>query len=66
MTPEHNTGANREPECLPSWNNRVESALLLAFSQLRQLCAEENSTLEIYPREDRFNPFVDSFCDISL
>jgi hypothetical protein len=37
-----------------------------AFSQLRQLCAEENYTLEIPPREDRFNPFVDSFCDNSL
>lgn len=30
-----------------------------AFSQLRQLCAEENYTLEIPAREDRFNPFVD-------
>ena len=29
-TPEDDTGANREPECLPSWNNRVGSALLLA------------------------------------
>jgi hypothetical protein len=37
-----------------------------AFAQLRQLCAEENYTLEIPPREDRFNPFVDSFCDNSL
>jgi hypothetical protein len=27
-----------------------------AFSQLRQLCAEENYTLEIPPREDRSNP----------
>jgi len=37
-----------------------------AFTRLRQLCAEENYTLEIPPREDRFNPFVDSFCDISM
>lgn len=37
-----------------------------AFSQLRQLCEEENYTLEIPAREDRLNPFVDSFSDISL
>ncbi len=30
ITPEYSTGANREPECLPSWNNRVESAFFLA------------------------------------
>jgi hypothetical protein len=35
-----------------------------AFSQSRQLCAEENYTLEIPLREDRFNPFVDSYCQI--
>lgn len=35
-------------------------SLANAFSQLRKLCAEENYTLEIPPREDRFNPFVDS------
>jgi hypothetical protein len=31
-----------------------------AFNRLRQLCAEENYTLEIPPRKDRLNPFVDS------
>jgi hypothetical protein len=35
-TPEDDTGANREPECLPSWNNRVGSALFLAASAVRQ------------------------------
>ncbi|MEW6491633.1 MAG: prevent-host-death protein [Cyanobacteriota bacterium] len=30
-----------------------------AFTQLRQLCAEEKYTLETPSREDRFNPFVD-------
>ncbi len=39
-----------------------QPSLAEVFSQLRQLCAEENYTLEIAPREDRLNPFVDSFC----
>ena len=37
-----------------------------AFTELRQLCAQENYTLEIPASEDRFNPFVDSLRDISL
>lgn len=37
-----------------------------AFARLRQICAEENYTLEVPVREDRRNPFVDSLCDISL
>lgn len=37
-----------------------QTSLADAFAQLRQLCAEENYTLEIPDREDRFNPFVDS------
>jgi hypothetical protein len=31
-----------------------------AFSQFRQLCAEENYTLEIPLREDRLNPFSEA------
>jgi hypothetical protein len=38
-----------------------QSSLAASFIQLRQLCEEENYALEIPPREDRFNPFVDSF-----
>jgi len=43
-----------------AWQQQQRKPSLVdAFSQLRQLCAEENYTLEIPPREDRFNPFVD-------
>jgi hypothetical protein len=31
-----------------------------AFAQLRRLCAEENYSLEIPPRQDRPNPFDES------
>lgn len=39
-----------------------QPSLAASFTQLRQICVEENYTLEIPPREDRLNPFVDSFC----
>lgn len=37
-----------------------QPSLAASFTQLRQICAEESYTLEIPPREDRLNPFVDS------
>lgn len=43
-----------------------QSSLADAFAQLRQICAEENYTLDVPPRQDRFNPFVDNFHDSSL
>ncbi len=30
-----------------------------AFAELRQICVEEDYTLEIPPRQDRFNPLID-------
>jgi hypothetical protein len=50
-----------------AWQQQQRQPFLAAsFTQLRQLCAEENYTLEIPSREDRLNPFIDSFSDISL
>lgn len=43
-----------------------QHSLADAFAQLRQLCAEENYTMEIPIRADRLNPFIDNFSDISL
>lgn len=44
-----------------AWQQRQHQPTLGdAFTQLRQLCAEENYTIEIPDREDRINPFIDS------
>jgi len=40
------------------WQQQMtKSPLAQAFSELKQLCIEENYTLEIPPRSDRPNPF---------
>lgn len=49
-----------------AWQQQNKPSLADAFVQLRQLCEDENYTLEVSPRQDRFNLFVDSFSDISL
>lgn len=36
-----------------------QRSLADAFSELRQICVEEDYTLEVPPRHDRFNPFID-------
>lgn len=43
-----------------------QPSLADAFAQLRQICAEENYTLNVPPRHDRFNPFGDNFHDSAL
>jgi hypothetical protein len=41
-----------------NWKQQTaQSSLGQAFNELKQLCAEENYTLEIPPRSDRANPF---------
>ncbi len=47
-------------EFLAWQQQQYQPSLADAFTQLRQLCAEENYTIEIPDRQDRFNPFVDS------
>ena len=39
--------------------NTPEPSLAEVFAELRQICSEERYELEIPPREDRPNPFVD-------
>ena len=42
------------------WRNlREKPSLADAFAQLRQICSEENYTLETPERQDRSNPFID-------
>lgn len=47
-------------EFLPSRQERQKSSLADAFAELRQICAEENYTIEIPPRYDRPNAFIDA------
>jgi hypothetical protein len=39
--------------------NTQELSLAEVFAELRQICSEERYELEISPRKDRPNPFVD-------
>ena len=41
-------------------------SLANAFAELRGICAEENYSLEVPPRNDRRNPFAESPHDLSL
>ena len=48
-----------------SWRHQKEARTLGdAFEELRQICAEENYTLEIPPRRERPNPFLDALADL--
>ncbi|MCZ8223949.1 MAG: hypothetical protein O9324_08315 [Microcystis sp. LE19-84.1B] len=38
--------------------------LVQALAELRQICAEENYTIEVPPRQDRSNPFAESLNDL--
>jgi len=40
--------------------------LAQALAELRQICAEENYTIEVPPRQDRSNPFAESLNDIPV
>ncbi|KST66750.1 hypothetical protein [Mastigocoleus testarum] len=43
-----------------NWRNlQKKSSIADAFAQLREICSEENYTLEIPERQDRSNPFID-------
>ena len=43
-----------------NWRNlQTKSSIADAFVQLREICSEENYTLEIPERQDRSNPFID-------
>lgn len=43
-----------------NWRNlQQKPSMADAFAQLRQICSEENYTLEIPERQDRSNPFID-------
>ncbi|GAA6616019.1 type II toxin-antitoxin system Phd/YefM family antitoxin [Scytonema sp. NUACC26] len=42
---------------------RQKPSLADAFTELRGICAEENYHLEVPPRHDRSNPFVESSHD---
>ena len=43
-----------------NWRNlQTKSSIADAFAQLREICSEENYTLEIPERQDRSNPFID-------
>lgn len=48
------------------WQQRQKSSLATAFTELREICAEENYQLEIPPRSDRLNPFAEGSHDLSL
>ncbi len=49
------------------WQQQSQKASLAsAFVELRELCAEENYSLETPPREDRANPFAESPHDLPL
>ena len=48
------------------WRRRKEERTLAeAFEELRRICAEEDYTLEIPPRQERPNPFPDALDEIS-
>ena len=40
--------------------------LAQALAELRQICAEENYTIEVPPRQDRSNPFAESLNDLPV
>jgi hypothetical protein len=40
--------------------------LVQALAELRQICAEENYTIEVPPRQDRSNPFAESLNDLPV
>ena len=40
--------------------------LAQTLAELRQICAEENYTIEVPPRQDRSNPFAESLNDIPV
>ena len=53
-----------EPEMFQeflAWRKqRLKSSLADSFAELRQICAEENYTIEIPPRYDRPNSFIEA------
>lgn len=50
-----------------SWQRqREQKSLATAFSELRQIAEEEDYTLEVPYRQDRPNPFIDNFNDLSI
>ena len=43
-----------------NWRNlQQKPSMADSLAQLRQICSEENYTLEISERQDRSNPFID-------
>jgi hypothetical protein len=48
------------------WQQRQKPSLANSFTELREICAEENYQLEIPPRRDRLNPFAENPHDFSL
>jgi len=48
------------------WQQRQKSSLATAFTELHEICVEENYQLEIPPRGDRLNPFAEGSHDFSL
>ncbi|NER35833.1 MAG: hypothetical protein F6J93_17905 [Oscillatoria sp. SIO1A7] len=59
-----------EPEIFQeflAWREqRLKSSLADSFAELRQICAEENYTIEVPPRYDRPNAFIDVLDELSL
>lgn len=49
-----------------AWQQSQKPPLASAFTELRQLCIEENYQLETPPRSDRANPFAESPHDLFL
>lgn len=50
-----------------SWQqNKGKVSLADAFTELHQIAAEEDYTLEISPRQDRSNSFADVLNDVSV
>jgi len=48
-----------------SWRHQKEARTLgEAFEELRRICAEEDYTLEIPPRQERPNPFVEALDEL--
>lgn len=46
------------PELDPFFQQQPQTSLASAFTELRQICQEENYSLEIPVRVDRANPFA--------
>lgn len=53
-------------EFLSWYRQQRKSSLGDAFTELRQLCAEEDYIFDLPPRSDRPNDFAENLYDISL